>query len=277
MENLEKLVNDPEAMEIIASKESSMWAFMYNTDAFAALINSETAMEKVAASETAVNVIIQGMTDTVNTSSALQVAKDDLESLQSSVLLLNNKIAIDKISKCISIVNDTAQTLDKVVLNADVVINNINTMMDSPVAMDTLLSNQSVVNSIFDNPKSRAAIAGKIQSGGKALIVSLYNSSLVISYMQTHASAIYSDASIYESTRSATIPGVAYITNYNGSFYSVIELFQTRNYYTKDGTYRNGTERTKNIGVFGNNYFCSAYCSDRHTDYRGFYVYGFKF
>lgn len=178
MENLEKLVNDPEAMEIIASKESSMWAFMYSLDAFAALINSEIAMEKVAASETAVNVIIQAITDVANTEAVLTGIKEHLASVGGSLpgipdgALKNQEVAEtrQRIDSCVA-------SLKKVTSRADVLIKSINTLLNNAEKMQILLSNEAVFVSLLSNPDVVNAIYATDERK-KAFLMAIKNSTV---------------------------------------------------------------------------------------------------
>lgn len=180
MENLEKLVNDPEAMEIIASKESSMWAFMYNTDAFAAMIGSEIAMEKVAASETAVNVIVQAITDAANTEAVLTGIKEHLTGIEGSLpgipdgTLINQEVAEtrQRVDSCVV-------SLKKATSKADVLISGISALFltdtsckalaSSPAASATIANNQTCINALFNYRATTYKYIGAGYEMGKAL------------------------------------------------------------------------------------------------------------
>lgn len=141
MENLEKLVNDPEAMEIIASKESSMWAFMYNTDAFAALINSETAMEKVAVSETAVKVITQSIADAANAETVLTDIKEHLTGIEGSLPNIpDNEKVTEEVAEAKYKVDTTISSLHKVTCQTDVLVNNIDALLNNDTAIRAILN-----------------------------------------------------------------------------------------------------------------------------------------
>lgn len=153
MKNLEKLANDPEAMEIIASKESSMRAFMYNAEAFAALINSEIAMGKVAASETAVNAIIRAITDTANAETVLTGIKERLTGIEESLPSIpDSENATQVVAETGKKISCALSAIKKITSKTDNLVNNINFLLTSEEKMTALLSNETVFVSLLSNP-----------------------------------------------------------------------------------------------------------------------------
>lgn len=180
MENLEKLVNDPEAMDIIASKESSMWAFMYSLDAFAALINSKIAMEKVAASETAVNVIIQAITDVANTEAVLTGIKEHLASVEGSLPgIPDGALKNQEVTETRRRVDSCVASLKKATSKADVLISSISALFltdtsckalaSSPAASAAIANNQTCINALFNYRATTYKYIGVGYEMGKAL------------------------------------------------------------------------------------------------------------
>lgn len=133
----------------IANSAPSMTAICYNTDGFAAMIASETAMTIVANSETAVNAIIEGITNAVNSEGVLDGIKGKLTSIGEALpSIANTETVIAEVADVKENISGVVTSLQKVISQTDVLVNNIDALFSNETAMNAFVASETALNAI---------------------------------------------------------------------------------------------------------------------------------
>lgn len=143
-EKLTTFMETESVVTVMASKRDSMVAVTYMTEPFAAMIASETAMTIVAASETAVDVIIESMTNAANSETVLDGIKEDLTSIKDALSsIANTETVIAEVADVKENISNVVTSLQKVTSQADILSENIYNLTQSSTALMALLTNDT--------------------------------------------------------------------------------------------------------------------------------------
>lgn len=133
----------------IANSAPSMTAICYNTDGFAAMIASETAMTIVANSETAVNAIVEGITNAANSEGVLDGIKGNLTSIGEALpSIANTETVIAEVADVKENISGVVTSLQKVISQTDVLVNNIDALFSNETAMNAFVASETALNAI---------------------------------------------------------------------------------------------------------------------------------
>ena len=146
------------AVSIMASKKASMEAICYTIEPFAAMISSETAMNIVAASEIAIDVIIDGITNATNSEAVLSNIKGNLTSIEESLpSIVNTETVVAEILNVKESIISVIAALQKVNSQADILITNMDALITSETAMAAIISSESAISSCLNSSPVRNA------------------------------------------------------------------------------------------------------------------------
>lgn len=179
MKNLEKLVNDLEAMEIIASKESSVRAFIYNIDAFAALCKNEAALNIFMSSETAMNILVDSMEKVVKIENVFVGFKKNLAEIETNLPLVTDEPVVNgiietrrNVEKSLEKLNSITDMADTLVINMQSLFGNENyfkVLASNANASTAIANNQTCINLLCDYRATTYKYIGADYEMGKAL------------------------------------------------------------------------------------------------------------
>lgn len=173
----------------IVESAQAMKAMLYSIDGFEAMLNSEIAMEKVADNETAVNLIIQAITDVANSSTALSNIKSVLPGISTNLESIpETEPMIEDVNNAVEIISDTLEELDKVLNKTDILAKNVDALFNSSVAMTAICNNTTAINKIANN---RIVLAGIVKNNISKNIILNSNTAISALKMSTLTSHLY--------------------------------------------------------------------------------------
>ena len=149
---LETFFANESVCNAIANSAPSMTAICYNTDGFAAMIASETAMSIVSNTETSINVIIDGITNAANSESVLDGIKGNLSSIEETLpSIANTETVIAEVADVKENISGVVTSLQKATSQTDVLIANIDALLVSESAMRAITLSELAMTSIFSH------------------------------------------------------------------------------------------------------------------------------
>ena len=152
---LDTFFSNESVCSTIANNTSSMIAICYSIAGFSAMINSKTAMEKVAASDIAIKVIIDAITNITSSESVLNGIKGNMTSIEESLPnIANTEMAISEISSVKENISDVITSLHKVTSQTDILITNIHSLISDDVAMSSIISSKPAMDAIAINEEA---------------------------------------------------------------------------------------------------------------------------
>ncbi len=141
--------NNRSAVTILAGKSESIKAICYHPTAFTAMINNNSTNSIVFGSETAVNVIVQAITDSAAAEGVLDGIKANLSSVQTAAASLpSGEISIAAVVETKKKIDDTLAILSGRNAIADTLVSNINALTASGTAMNAIAASSTAMNAI---------------------------------------------------------------------------------------------------------------------------------
>lgn len=154
-EQLDTFFANESVCTAIANSAPSMTAICYNIDGFAAMIASETAMNIVAASEVAVDVIIEGINNATNSETVLDGIKSDLTSIEDALpTIANTETVIAEVADVKENISDVVTSLQKVTSQTDILIANIDALLTNESMLSTILASRTIRMSLYNNAET---------------------------------------------------------------------------------------------------------------------------
>lgn len=151
-EKLDSFFANENCCDKVVESAQAMKAMLYSIDGFEAMLNSEICMEKVADNETAVDLIIQAITDVANSSTALGNIKSVLPGISTNLESIpDTEPVIESVENTVDAIVDTLNELGKVLNKADVLANNVDALFNSSIAMNAICLNTSAITKIANN------------------------------------------------------------------------------------------------------------------------------
>lgn len=137
------------AVTIMASKRESMIAITYMPEPFAAMISSTTAMTAVAASETAMDVIVEALTNAAKSETVLNAIKKNLTAIEDSLPnIANSDLNISEVAEVKANIADVILSLQNTTSQTDILVANMAAIVTNGAAMSVIANNDTARTAI---------------------------------------------------------------------------------------------------------------------------------
>ena len=154
-------MNNEAVVQVLANNRESMVATTFMLEPFAAMIASEVAMNSVANSDVAVEVIIDGITNVANSEVVLDGIDINLEEIKNALPnIANTEIIISEVGEAKDLVTEVADKLGTISSQTHTLISNIHDLVNSSTAINAILASSTAINAILASETAMNVVYG---------------------------------------------------------------------------------------------------------------------
>ena len=195
-EKLEYFFSNAAFCKIVMDKEPAMKAICYNLNAFATVIASETAMNAVANSSAAINVINAEIENIAKTQAVLDQIKAELGVIEELLPEIEDTAEnVRQVQSTRTTITNCNVDIDSVIKKSDILIKNIDELInsedfialivESPSAMDAIGNSDKAIERFMSNDTTRTAILksklfGSVITNHKGWMTKIANSRILL-------------------------------------------------------------------------------------------------